>query len=401
MIIALTNCLLIDGTGREPIENATVVVENSHVVEAGPGRSPAAAERILNLGGMAVLPGLINLHVHYGLMLPGALTTKYRDQSEAALAYRMAENAWEALRIGVTTTRSVGEHKGADFALREAIEAGRVPGPRMFTGGQALAVTGGHGTRVGGPATECDGPYEFRKAARSRLKSGADHVKIMISGGLAGEFEAVKDSQMAPDEIEAVVMAAHNAGKSVCAHSGAPQAMLDAIRAGVDCMEHGYFLNDEVASLMVEKETFLVPTICVSRAEEYMRRIGVVEWQIKKSLDAGEKHWQALKTAIGHGVRIGLGTDMLPADPNDGTFATYREMELLNEAGMSPMAVLLAATRVAADVVSAGDRLGSIEEGKLADLVACQGNPTDDIRTLRNMRLVMKAGEVIRHEELT
>ncbi|MHB8621284.1 MAG: metal-dependent hydrolase family protein, partial [Chloroflexota bacterium] len=325
-------------------------------------------------------------------------TAAYGDESEAALAYRMADNARQALHIGVTTTRSVGEYKGADFALRQAIESGRAVGPRMFTGGLGLCVTGGHGSRPNGGVIECDGPYEFRKAARGQLKLGGDHVKIMISGGIAGEREAIRDSQMAPDEMEAVAMAAHNAGKKVCAHSGAPAAMLAAVGAGVDCMEHGYFLDDEVAALMVERGTYLVPTICVSRAEQYMRRIGVPEWMIRKSLDAGERHWQALKTAIRHSVKIAMGTDMLPADPNDGTFATYREMELMHEAGMRPMDVLVSATRTAAQVVGAEDHLGTLEPGKVADLIACAGNPAERMADIRNVSLVIKGGKVARRD---
>ena len=400
VITAIAHCLLIDGTGAEPIEDGAVIIEGDRIVAAGKAAETrtSQADRTIDLKGMALLPGLINLHVHYGLKLPGGLTATYAEESESALAFRMASNAREALHIGVTTTRSVGEHRGADFALRAAINAGRVEGPRMFTSGAALCITGGHGSRLGGTVIECDGPYEFRKAARAQIKLGADQIKIMISGGIAGEVESIKHSQMAMDEMENVCLAAHNAGKKVCAHSGAPRAMLDAIRAGVDCMEHGYFLNDEVAAVMVEKGTFLVPTVCVSRAEEYMRRIGVPDWMIRKSLDAGEQHWQALKTAIRRGVKVAMGTDMLPADPNDGTFATYREMEHMQEAGMTPMDVIVAATSRAAEVVDARRELGSLEPGKLADLIACPGNPASGVGALRNTAFVMKGGEIVRQD---
>jgi imidazolonepropionase-like amidohydrolase len=169
-----------------------------------------------------------------------------------------------------------------------------------------------------------------------------------------------------------------------------------AIEAGVDCMEHGYFLDDAIADLMVEKGTYLVPTICVSRAEDYMRSIGLNEWHIRKSLEAGERHWSALQTAIRHQVKIGMGTDMLPADRNDGTFASYREMELMTEAGMRPLDVIGAATRMGAEIVDAEDRLGTLEVGKLADLVACPGNPAENMRDLRRIGFVMKGGEVVR-----
>ena len=154
-------------------------------------------------------------------------------------------------------------------------------------------------------------------------------------------------------------------GKRVCAHSSGALAMRDAIRAGVDCLEHAYFLDDDVAQLMVEHATFLVPTICVSRAEDYFRRIGAAEWEIRKSAEANARHWSALQTAIRHGVKIAMGTDMLPGEMNEGTVATYREMEFMAEAGLTPMQVLMAATRVGAEVVHAEDQFGTLEPGQI------------------------------------
>ena len=404
MSVALVNCVLVDGTGAEPVEDAAIVVDGERIVGCGPSAEvlPARTERTdrkIDLQGMAVFPGLINLHVHYGLVLPGALRARYQDESVAALAYRMAANAREALHAGVTATRSVGERHGVDFALRAAIASGQTAGPRMFTGGASLAVSGGHGVHHLGPSVEADGPYEFRKAARHQLELGADHIKIMISGGISGEFESIGSSQMARDEMEAVVQVAHGVGKRVCAHSGGAQAMREAIGAGVDCLEHGYLLDDDVASLMVEHGTFLVPTICVSRAEDYMRRIGASEWEARKSVEAGERHWQSLQTAIRHGVRIGMGTDMLPGEMNEGTVATYREMEFMVEAGLSPMQVLMAATKTGADVLRASDWLGTLEPGKVADVVACDGNPGEDVRALRSTRFVMQGGRVVRFDD--
>ncbi len=393
--------MLIDGTGAEPVENAAIVVEGEHILACGPARAtlPREPQHVVDLQGMAVLPGPINLHVHYGLVLPGAMYARYRDETVAALAYRMAQNARDALHAGVTTTRSVGERHGVDFALRAAIAAGQVPGPRLFTAGAALAITGGHGTRHLGPAVEADGPFEFRKAARQQLELGADHIKIMISGGISGEHESIGSAQMAFDEMEAVVQVAHNAGKRVCAHSSSAEAMREAIRAGVDCLEHGYLLDDGVADLMAERGTFLVPTISVSRADDYMRRIGASEWEISKSAQSNARHWQALQTAIRHGVKIGLGTDMLPGELNEGTIASYRELEFMAEAGMTPMQVLVAATKTGAEVLNASERFGTLEPGKAADIVACDGNPAADTRALRQTRFVMQGGRVVRFDD--
>ena len=401
MSVGLVNCILVDGTGAEPMDDAAIVVEGQRIVACGPRRSvlPASPERLIDLQGMAACPGLINLHVHYGLVLPGALRARYQDESVAALAYRMVANAREALHAGVTTTRSVGERHGVDFGLRAAISSGQTPGPRMFTAGAALAVTGGHGVHHLGPSVEADGPYGFRKAARHQLELGADHIKIMISGGISGEFESIGSSQMARDEMDAVVQVAHNAGKSVCAHSGGAHAMREAIEAGVDCLEHGYLLDDDVAALMVEHGTFLVPTICVSRADDYMRRIGASEWEARKSAEANERHWQSLQTAIQHGVKIGMGTDMLPGEMNEGTVASYREMEFMAEAGLSPLRVLTAATKTGAEVLRASEQFGTLEPGKAADIVACDGNPAQDVRALRGIRFVMQEGRVVRFDD--
>jgi imidazolonepropionase-like amidohydrolase len=400
MTIALVNCVVLDGTGAEPLEDAAIIVDGERIVAVGPSAAvvPNSPERVIDLHGMTALPGLINLHVHYGLVLPGALEARYHNESVAALAYRMAHNARDALHAGVTTTRSVGERHAVDFALRAAVAAGQTPGPRIFTGGAALAISGGHGTRHLGPAIEADGPYAFRAAAREQLKYGADHIKIMISGGIAGEFESIASSQMRPDEIEAVVQVAHDAGKRVCAHSSGAPAMREAIAAGVDCLEHGYFLDDDVANVMVEHGTYLVPTLCVSRAEDYMRRIGAAGFEARKSAEVGAQHWAAFQTAVRHGVRIGMGTDMLPGELNEGTIATYREMEFMAEAGMTPMQVLVAATRTGAEVLNASDRFGTLEDGKCADIVACDGNPALTTRALRGVRFVMQSGRIVRFD---
>jgi imidazolonepropionase-like amidohydrolase len=203
---------------------------------------------------------------------------------------------------------------------------------------------------------------------------------------------------MTRDEIEAVVQVTHHAGKRVCAHSSGAAAMREAITAGVDCLEHGYFVDDDVAKLMVEHGTYLVPTLCVSRADDYMRRIGAAAFEARKSAEVGAQHWAAFQTALRRGVRMGMGTDMLPGELNEGTVATYREMEFMAEAGMTPMQVLVAATRTGAEVLNASDRIGTLEPGKFADIVACDGNPAIETRALRGIRFVMQGGRVLRFD---
>jgi imidazolonepropionase-like amidohydrolase len=398
----LTNCSIVDVLDGSVTPNAGILIDGKRIAAVGPvedvRRAPQAdGVHVVDLGGAHVLPGLFNMHVHFGLTLPGPDEWRMQFETEAALALRMAANAREALLAGVTTVRLTGERKHADFALRASIASGETVGPRIFTAGLACIATGGHGhTRAG--TIEADGPDEFRKVVRMQLKQGADLIKICISGGIAGEHEAIRDAQLSKDEMRAVMETAHGSGKKVTAHAGPSGAIRDAIDCGLDCVEHGYFLNEEVIGKMVEHNVWLVPTIAVSRCEEFYAKIGAPEWMVRKALAAGEFHWAALETAIRNGVSIALGTDMLPAEPYEGTTATVRELEFYVAAGMTPMQALQSATIKAAAWLDAADRLGSLTTGKLADIIAVDGDPTAAISNMRRLRFVMQDGQIVRHD---
>src|SRR3954454_4862385 len=264
MATLLTNCSVVDGVSDAPLEGASVLVEGASIRAIGRGLS---AEREIDLGGAYVMAGLANMHVHFGLILPGIDGDRLAGETEAALALRMAQNARATLHAGVTTVRLVGERKHTDFALKASIARGETAGPRIFTAGMAVIATGGHGhTRAG--TIEADGPDEFRKVVRMQLKAGADLIKMCISGGIAGEHEAIRDAQLSKDEMRAVMETAHGSGKKVTAHAGPSGAIRDAIECALDCGERGYFLTDEVIELMVARGVWLVPTIVVSRCEE-------------------------------------------------------------------------------------------------------------------------------------
>jgi imidazolonepropionase-like amidohydrolase len=217
-----------------------------------------------------------------------------------------------------------------------------------------------------------------------------------VSGGIAGENEAIADPQMEPDEIRAVTAVAHARGKKVAAHAGPPRVIELAVECGVDTIEHGYFLDRAAIDTMVEHGAWLVPTINVSRATEFYGRIGAPDWMVARALEAGEQHWAALQEAINGGVSIAMGTDMMPQEPFDGTSVTVRELEFYVDAGMSPPDALRTATSSAASMLG-DDSIGRIRKGNRADLIVLDRDPTADISALRDVRLVMAGGRIVKN----
>lgn len=397
---AIVGASVVNLNGGPAVTNAAVIIEGDRVVTIGPAAStpiPPGAE-VIRAAGKWVVPGLMNMHTHYGLVLPGRQGAELANESEAGLALRMAANARTSLLTGVTTTRSTGESKGADYALRRAIERGEAVGPRIFTAGETLNVTGGHGWGVGEEGL--DSPDAFRRAVRRRAFDGAEWIKIAISGGIADTHGDIAASHMTKDEVAAVTEMAHRHGMKVTAHSGSPGATLEAIEAGLDCVEHGYFLTDQVLARMAEKGVWYVPTIVVAQPTvmEFFKKIGSPDWYLARVASVGESHWKTLQNAIKLKVKIALGTDQFPYEPNDGTTATIREAQYYVEAGMTPLQALRSATIEAATMLGSQDRVGSVEPGKLADLVITDADPSRDIRALRGIKFVMKGGVVYRND---
>jgi imidazolonepropionase-like amidohydrolase len=382
------------------IPDATVVIDGDRITAVGPSattRVPAGAE-VIHAEGRWLTSGLFNMHVHLGLVLPGAQGAELANETDAALALRMAGNARKSLLAGVTTIRLTGDRHHADFALKAAIDRGDADGPRIFPAGEIVTVTGGHGLREG--AEPSDGPYQFRKTTRREIQAGATWIKIAISGGISDLHGDIAASHMTKDEIEAVTDIAHRHGVKVTAHSGSPQATEEAIDAGIDCVEHGYFLTPEVLRKMKAKGVWLVPTIVVTTAGsmEFFKRIGSPDWYLARVASAGKAHWAMLQTAIKEGVRIAVGTDQMPYEPNDGTVATVREAQHYVEAGMTPVQALRAATIEPATLLGAAETSGSIEKGKFADIIMVPRDPTRDITALRSIQFVMKGGKVYRND---
>jgi imidazolonepropionase-like amidohydrolase len=397
---AIVGASVVNLNGGSALQDAVLVVEGDRITAIGPAAAtpvPQGAE-VIRATGRWISPGLMNMHTHYGLVLPGRAGAELANESEAALALRMAANARTSLMTGVTTTRSTGESKGADFALRRAIDRGEAVGPRIFTAGQAVHVTGGHGWKAGDEGL--DSPDAFRRAVRQEVFAGADWIKIAISGGIADTHGDIAASHMTKEEVAAVTDAAHRHGVKVTAHSGSAPATLEAIEAGIDCVEHGYFLTDEVLQRMVAKGVWYVPTIVVSQPTvmEFFKKIGSPDWYLARVESVGKAHWSTLEHAIKLGVKIALGTDQFPYEPNDGTTATIREAQYYVEAGMTPLKALRSATIDAATMLGVQDRLGRVERGMLADLIITDADPSRDIKALRGIKLVMKGGTVYRNE---
>ena len=396
---AIVGATLVDLDGRAPIVKAVVLVEGERIKALGAAADitvPDNAE-VIDASGTWLIPGLMNMHVHYGLVLPGKMAAELANETEAELALRMAAAARESLQAGVTTIRSPGDQRHGELALRKAIAKEQAHGPRIYTAGRALAITGGHGSKAN--TVYFDGPYELMKAARLEISAGASWVKILISGGIATDGGGIAEALMTPEEINAVVDAAHRFGAKVAAHSGSPAATHIAVDAGVDSIEHGYFLDRRVLRKMKKRGTWLVPTIVVSQpaTQPFFERIGSPPWYLKRRDSVGKAHWKALQMAIQEGVNIALGTDQLPSEPNDGTTATAREAQYYVEAGMTPLQALRSATMAPATMLGAENEIGSLAAGKFADIVAVDRDPTEDIKALRNILLVMKGGRVYRN----
>lgn len=399
-VTALVGATLVDVESGDTQSDAVILVDGERISALGArGKVSVPAEAtVIDMSGKWLIPGLMNMHVHPGLVLPGKLEAELANETDAALALRMASAARGMLQAGVTTIRIPGDSRHADLALARSINKGESMGPRIFSAGEPLVITGGHGSEAG--VKYADGPDELVKAARLQVSLGAAWVKILISGGIATDGGGIAEALMTPEEINAVVDAAHRFGAKVAAHSGSSQATTVAVDAGVDSIEHGYALDRKVLRKMQRAGTWLVPTIGVSQPAtvEFFERIGSPPWYLERRKSVGVQHWNALRMAIEEGVNIALGTDGLPQEPGDGTNWQVREAEYYVEAGMTPLDALRSATLQTARMLAADDEIGSISVGKYADIVAVSANPLEDISALRSISFVMKGGEVYRDD---
>jgi imidazolonepropionase-like amidohydrolase len=410
MHLYLTNCSVIDCAGDELSPyTATVAIADGKILTIDrSGAVPPADTNVIDLRGAYLLPGLWDVHCHPSLMIPDPHGVSY-FHTEAERTLLAVRNTTAALRVGVTALRAVSEANFIDVALRETYanrqptglwqkgyDDKRLAGPRLFCAGPAIRMTGGHGSSGRTDTVyvkefiEADGPDEVRKAARYCIKMGVDWIKLFITGGIAGTRESMYEIQMSEAEIRAACDVAHNKGLKVTAHTGCSEAAKIGVRAGLDCIEHGYELDDEACELMADYGVYYCPTLSVTQDEAYMRRWEWPEYSIQRALAGAELHRQSFQRALNAGVKIVNGADLNPIAET-----AVPEIEWVVKAGLSPAQALLASTRRPAEMCGAADRLGTVETGKLADLMVVEQNPLQNISTLREVRLVLKEGEPV------
>ncbi len=375
-----------------------------YVDAAAAGAADGDSVRILDLKSSFVLPGLIDSHVH----ILGENNPKARlqavEMSDADDAIAGAAFARKTLMAGFTTVRDVGAGSGdAIFALRDGVNSGAVAGPRIFASGATISVTGGHGDGTQGyrddiaeilhsPAV-CNGPADCRRAVRDQVRRGADHIKLTATGGVLSNTAAGLEQQFFPDELAAIVESAHAMGRKVTAHAHGTAGINAALKAGVDSIEHGTYLDNESIQLFKKSGAYLVPTLLAGET--------VVGWakdpnsfllppQRDKALKVGPQMHDMAKRARAGGVKVAFGTDTGVSKHGENA----REFPLMVAAGFTPMEAIRAATVAAADHLGQADKLGSIAPGKYADIIATTGDPTIDINALLDVDFVMKNGVV-------
>jgi len=405
--LAFTNARLIDCIGNEPQEGATLVTDGNRIVEIGAVRVPDSADRVIDCAGRTVLPGLIDAHVHIGAVDVDILE-QHRNYTTSHAALKMGRILAETLLQGFTTVRDAG---GCDAGFRRAIEDGTIPGPRLLVSNRPLSQTGGHAdfrrtTETGDPLACCsqvgmrsavaDGPDEVRRAARENLRTGANQIKIMASGGAMSPTDELDTTQYTVPELRAAVEEATAAGTYVLAHAYSGAAIRNCIEAGVRCIEHGNLIDEETAKLMAAAEMYLVPTLSTY---ELLYRKGAEYGIPRRNLDkiglAQEAALQGLSVAHAAGVTIASGSDLL------GPLATHkhRELELKAEV-LSPMEVLVSTTRTNAELMGLADKVGTLEVGKVADLLVVDGDPLTNMSVFGRpdgIPVVVQGGQVVKN----
>jgi imidazolonepropionase-like amidohydrolase len=406
----IENGTVIDGDGGAPLPDGAVLIEDSHIREVGPASAIRLPDRNItriDAGGGFILPGFIDAHVHmwhYDFDIMREVTDPL-----SLNFFRAIGNMRRTIEAGVTTVRDAG---GSDLGMKMAVDKGMVVGPRMQISITVLSTTGGHidywqpsGAVLdemfaypGRPHGVCDGVDGVRQKVREVLRSGADVIKICSTGGVMSPMDDPRDAQYSMDELRAIVEeAANRRNTKVMSHSQGAQGTKNAVRAGIHSIEHGIFLDEEAIDLMLEHGTFLVPTLIaiIGILEMHETRHNMPEWGVRKARELLDVHRESIAKAHKAGVKIAMGTDV-PVVPHG---ENLRELGLMCSIGMSPMEVIVSSTRTAAECLGWQDRIGTLEAGKLADVVITRINPLNELTALEkteNITLVMKGGDIVK-----
>src|SRR5882724_3346247 len=406
-LTVFTNAVLIDCTGADPLEGASVVVEDDRIKEIQPrGKVGALPGPVTTLDcrGATLMPGLTDAHVHI-CAVNGNITDQHRYMPPSLLAAKALRRAEECLMQGFTTVRDAG---GADYGFREAIEEGLYPGPRLLVSGNYISQTGGHGDKrrraewippidccIGMIGSIADGEAEVRKAAREQIRRDVNQIKLMASGGAMSPSDELDTTQFTVAEMRAAVEEAQAVGKYVLAHAYSDSAVRNAVAAGVRSIEHGNLIREAAAKAIKDAGAFLVPTMVTYEAiYREGKKYGIGDHQVAKIDMARQQSMQGLTYAYKAGCKIGSGSDLL------GDMMTQRAVEFeLKAQVMKPMEVLLSATKVNAELFRMTEKIGSVEPGKYADLLVVEGDPLKNLRVFQktdNLKVIMKGGHVFK-----
>ena len=405
---------VIDGTGAEPRGPVEITIRDGKIAQIAdmkrtrrqaPTPEPSRGGRTLDLDGAYILPGLMDTHVHLTSSGLKSMADMLRESTPALLALHALEEARRTLLGGFTTVRDAMADFGVAIDLARAIAEGWVTGPEIFAAGHGLSITGGHGDPQNGYPEEAaqvyapgvvDSPNEARKAARREIRRGASAIKLFATGGVLSFGDDPRSRGLTEDEMRAAVEEAHNVGIPVLAHAQGTEGIKNAIRAGVDSIDHGVYLDDEAADMMVERGVTLVPTLAaVAQIVQNPGHPSIPPWALEKARSAYDRHLEAVRIALRHGVTFALGTDA--GTPLNRHGENGQELALMVEAGLTPMQAIQAATANAARLLKSN--AGVIAEGRPADLVVTRDHPLVDIGALADARridIVIRHGQIVR-----